>query len=117
MKTSIELNRVRFYAYHGVMQQERKVGNDYEVSLRVDVPLQAAMASDDVADTLNYAHLYALVAREMAVPSALLEHVVGRIYKAIAEAYPAVTGGSLRVAKLSPPIVGEVGEAAVTIEW
>ena len=28
MTTKIELEKMRFYAYHGVMPQETKVGND-----------------------------------------------------------------------------------------
>ena len=83
MKTSIELNRIRFFSYHGVAEQERRVGNDYEVSLRVDYPLERAMESDSLCDTLDYAALYALVAAEMSVPSQLLEHVAGRIWRAI----------------------------------
>ena len=71
MKTSIELNRIRFFSYHGVAEQERRVGNDYEVSLRVDYPLERAMESDSLCDTLDYAALYALVAAEMSVPSQL----------------------------------------------
>ena len=29
MTTKIELEKMRFYAYHGVMPQETKVGNDF----------------------------------------------------------------------------------------
>lgn len=117
MKTSIELNDMRFFACHGVLPQERRVGNDYVVSLRVDCPIAAAMESDAIDDTLDYAALYRLVADEMSRPSQLLEHVAGRIVTAITAACPAVTGGRLRVAKLSPPIAGEVREAAVVVEW
>ena len=114
MKTSIELNRMRFFSYHGVAEQERRVGNDYEVSLRVDYPLERAMESDSLCDTLDYA---ALVAAEMSVPSQLLEHVAGRIWRAISGRFPCVDGGRLRIAKLTPPIPGEIGEAVVTLEW
>lgn len=117
MNTSIELNRMHFFAYHGVSSQERRVGNDYEVSLRVRYPFEQAMVSDNLDDTLNYAALYALVAAEMARPSALLEHVAGRICRALSERFPAIIGGTLRVAKLTPPIAGEIGEAAVVVEW
>ena len=117
MKTSIELNRIRFFSYHGVAEQERRVGNDYEVSLRVDYPLERAMESDSLCYTLDYAALYALVAAEMSVPSQLLEHVAGRIWRAISGRFPCVAGGRLRIAKLTPPIPGEIGEAVVTVEW
>ena len=48
------LKNVRFHAFHGVMPQERQVGGDFLLSLRVGYPMDKAMESDDVADTLNY---------------------------------------------------------------
>ena len=87
-ESSIFLNDVRLYAYHGVLEQERRVGGEYSVSLRVHYNIYKAMESDDVSDTLNYALLLELVKREMACPSSLLEHVVGRIGKAVFREFP-----------------------------
>ena len=53
----ISLRNVRFHAFHGVMPQERRVGAYFLVNLRVGYPLEKAMRSDEVADTLNYAAL------------------------------------------------------------
>ena len=54
------LKNVRFYAFHGVMAQERQVGGEFLLSLKVGYPLDKAMESDDVKDTLNYATLFEL---------------------------------------------------------
>ena len=35
MRTSVTLRKMRFFAYHGVAEQERKVGNHFEVSLKL----------------------------------------------------------------------------------
>ena len=40
MECSVKLERMRFYAYHGVMEQERRVGNDFEVTLEVWYPFE-----------------------------------------------------------------------------
>ena len=45
MITQIELEEMRFYAYHGVSPQERKVGNHFVVTLRLTAPLEAAIRS------------------------------------------------------------------------
>ena len=82
--STIELKDVRLYAYHGVLEQERRVGGEYSVSLRVHYNISKAMESDDVNDTLNYALLLDIIKEEMAQPSDLLEHVAGRIGTAIA---------------------------------
>ena len=88
----IILREVRFHAFHGVMPQERKVGADFTVSLRVGVDLSLPAESDDVADTLNYATLYEVVKQQMEIPSQLLEHVAGRVGKAVMDTFPQVTG-------------------------
>ncbi len=98
------LHEMSFHAFHGVMPQERRVGGDFLVSLKVGYPISKAMGSDDVADTLNYAELYELVRREMSQPSSLLEHVVGRIAEAIEKAFPDVTSAEIRISKVNPPM-------------
>ena len=111
----IELQDVRFHAFHGVMPQEGRVGADFLVSVRVGIALEKAMQSDDVEDTLNYAELYQLVQREMAIPSKLLEHVAGRIVKAIVKAFPDVTSIDLKLTKLNPPMGADCAGASVEI--
>ena len=59
----IFLDNVRFHAFHGVMPQERKVGADFAVSLKVGVDLSRPVVSDEVTDTLNYAKLISGVLR------------------------------------------------------
>ena len=39
METFIELKEMKFYAYHGVSQQEKDVGNYFTVDLRITAPL------------------------------------------------------------------------------
>lgn len=117
MKTSITFDKIRFYAYHGVMEQERKVGNYFEVSLTVDYPFQKALESDNLEDTLNYAKLYDVVATEMAVPSKLLEHVAGRIIRSVTKEFPQIEGGKITLAKITPPIKGEMASVSVSVEF
>lgn len=117
MTTSVIIENVRFRARHGVAEQERLVGNDFEVSLRLDYPFEEAMESDDLEATLNYAEIYEVVKWEMDQPSKLLEHVAGRIRKSLMEAFPAITGGTLRIVKLKAPIPGFTGRAAVEVSW
>ena len=111
----ILLQDVRFHAFHGVMPQEGKVGADFLVNLRVGYPIGKAMETDEVADTLNYAEVYALVAQEMRQPSKLLEHVAGRIVQAVSERFPLVTSIDLTLVKQNPPMGADVVGAGVEI--
>ncbi|MBP3251161.1 MAG: dihydroneopterin aldolase [Prevotella sp.] len=113
MNSSIFINRARFYAFHGVMPQESRVGADYEVTLEVGYDFSEAMATDEVDCTISYADLYAVLERQMAVPSRLLEHVAGRIVKAIVDDYPQVEWVDLSVVKVNPPMGAHCDGAGV----
>lgn len=111
----ILLENVKFYAFHGVLPQERKVGNDYQVSLRIGYDISRAMVSDDVNDTLNYAEVYQLLSQEMSVPSALLERVAGRIGDRLFRKFPAIQSIDLTIIKVNPPIGADSEGAGVEV--
>ena len=116
MKSSyILLENVKFHAFHGVLPQERKVGNDYQVSLRIGYDFSRAMVSDDVNDTLNYAEVYHLLSQEMMVPSALLERVAGRIGDRLFRQFPAIQSIDLTIIKVNPPMGADSEGAGVEV--
>ena len=51
----------------------------------------------------------------MQVPSNLLEHVAGRIAKAVMETFPQVSGLELTVVKLNPPMGADSQGAGVEV--
>ena len=91
------------------------MGAYFLVNLRVGYPLEKAMQSDEVADTLNYAALYAVVREEMMTPSNLLEQVAGRIADAVIKAFPQVTSIDLELTKENPPMGADCDGAGVEI--
>ena len=92
------------------------MGGDFLLNLRVEYPLDAAMESDEVGDTLNYATLFELAKREMDVPSQLLEHVADRIVKAIMAAFPSVTSVELELTKQNPPMGADCDGAGIFLK-
>ena len=115
MNSYIVLQEVCFHAFHGVMPQERKVGADFLVSLRLGYDFSKAMQTDEVADTLDYAAVYTVVRGEMEQPSALLEHVAGRIAHALFHHFPAVTTLDLTLIKQNPPMGADCKGAGVEL--
>ena len=111
----IYLKNVRFHAYHGVLQQERIVGNDYVVNLVVDYDFTSAMETDELSPTINYAELYEIIKEEMAIPSKLLEHVVGRIGKRVFSEYSAIRQIQLAITKENPPFGADCDGAGVEV--
>ena len=109
----IVLNDVHLYAYHGVMEQERKVGGWFSVTLRVHYNISRAMDTDQVDDTISYADLLDTVKEQMAQPSQLVEHVAGRIGQAVARRFPQAERIEVRLLKLNPPMGGQCAGAGV----
>lgn len=114
-ESHVFLENLRFYAYHGVLPQERVVGGDYLVSVRVGISMAKAMVSDNVDDTANYAELYEIINKEMQTPSNLLEHLAGRIGEAILEKMPGAGDVKIRITKRNPPMGADVDGAGVEI--
>lgn len=111
----ISIENLRIHAFHGVMEQERNVGADFLLSLHIYYNISKAMGTDEVADTLNYAEVCEVVTQEMKTPSKLLEHVAGRICKALFLRFPQATAISLKLTKQNPPMGADCDGASVEV--
>ncbi len=112
---TIELEGMEFRAFHGCLEHERREGNLFTVDFRTDLDISRAAESDRLEDTLDYGAVYGIIAAEMAQPSDLLEHVAGRIAKAISGAFPWIDDFSIRVSKRNPPVSGPAAWSRVTL--
>ena len=112
----IFVKNIRLYAYHGCLDEEAQIGSDYLVNIKVEADLKKSSASDNLNDTVDYVSLHALAKKEMQKRAKLLETVVFRIAKKIIHQHDEVTFAKVKVAKLNPPINGNVEEVAVEIE-
>ena len=115
MNSYIFLDNVRFFAYHGVGQQEREVGNEFVINLQLKVDIARAAETDDVTHTVSYADVYENVKAEMEIPSKLLEHVCGRIIKRLFRTFPTVKAIELKLAKRNPPMGADLDAAGVEV--
>jgi len=113
--STIRLKDIRIFANHGCLTEEEKIGSDYLVNLRVKANLEKAAKSDYLSDTVDYVHLNKIVKEQMAIRSKLLEHVGQRIIDAIFNEIPLVAEVRVTVAKVNPPIGGDVAEVSVTM--
>jgi dihydroneopterin aldolase len=118
MEMTIYVKGLRIEAHHGVMPQERIVGNTFEVDIELHTPATtAATVDDNLEGTINYAEVVETVRTEMATASQLLEHVAGRIRRALMQRWPQISGGTVRITKLTPPLGVELAGAGVALQW
>lgn len=109
------LKGLRFYAHHGVFEQERTVGNTFTVDLKLGGDFSRACQTDAIENALNYADVYNAVAEVMAIPSNLLEHVAERICQRLKSEFSLITSLEVTLTKTNPPLVGEMDSASVVL--
>lgn len=108
---TILLEKLRFYSYIGVYDEERKNGNQFEVNLKATY--NGDDPEDKLENTVSYVDLYKIISEEMSRPVQLLETVAFTIAKRIKDAFPKLEHVECRVTKLTPPIPGFIGHASV----
>ena len=106
---------MKFHAYHGCLDFEKRDGNTFLVNLILELNTEKAEISDKLEDTLNYQEVYDVVKREMEIPSNLIEHAARRIFDALIENFPQILHLNLRLSKLIPPLGGDVKSVSVEI--
>lgn len=109
----IYLNGLKFYAYHGVLPQERQVGTCYRIDLRLQTDFRLAAEQDDLNGTINYAEVFQLLQKEMAIPSRLLEHVVWRMARKLFDNFPTLTEVRMALYKENPPMGADCSQVGV----
>lgn len=114
--TSILLPQMRFFAYHGVLSQEQKVGSYFDIRLEIETDFARATRTDELEGTISYADIHETVKREMNIPSRLLEHVAGRISSRLYQEYPAIKAIKLELYKQNPPMGADCPCAGIRIQ-
>ena len=112
----IYLKNIKIYAYHGCMEEEKKIGSDYLVNLIVYADLSLSCKSDKLMDTVDYVALLNIVKNQMKIRANLLENVADRVVNKIITQFPTVKKAVVKIAKLNPPINGDIDEVAVRRE-
>jgi len=116
MKQYIILSNLRFFAYHGVMAQEKQVGHYFNVSLKIEYDFSKALKSDKIKDTLNYGEVFQIVKQEMNNPSKLMEHLAGRILNTLFQKFEPVSNIKIKIIKENPPINADCDGCGIELE-
>lgn len=111
----IQVNNIKLYAYHGCLEEEAKIGSWYRVDVEVEADLSKSSQTDELLDTVDYVHLNHVVKEEMAIRSKLLEEVAKRILNRFFIELDMVNKATVSVAKINPPIGGNVQEVVVIL--
>src|SRR3954469_12270710 len=95
----IELQKLKFFGFHGLLPGEEIIGGEFEVSLTVCyIPAQIIIKK--IEETLDYTALFDLVKERMQKPAHLLETLATEIASEIIVKFSIVTRVEISIYKL-----------------
>lgn len=110
----IYVNGMRFYGYHGVFEEENRLGQRFNVDLMCEMDLAPAGKTDDLTNGVSYAGLYQVVEEIVTgEPVNLLETLGERITSAVLAHSDLIQNVTVKVIKPDPPIPGHYDSVAI----
>lgn len=112
----IRLNDLRFRARIGVYEQERIVGNEFRINLRVRYDADKFI-HENLDSSISYVDIYDIVKKELGRERLLLESVAQSISEVIVARWKEVEEVSITIDKLGTPISGIDGNCGIEYFW
>jgi 7,8-dihydroneopterin aldolase/epimerase/oxygenase len=112
---SIHLKQVRFFAYHGIFEEEKRLGNEYEVDIKIQCS-STGVIIQHLHQTIDYSLVYSMLKERMQQPTALLETIASEFSHLILKTFPMADLIVFEIHKMYPPIEAMVGQVGVVFE-
>lgn len=110
---TVSLEDMKFYAGHGVYEEEDVIGNTF--LLNVFVTIDAPEKIDHLAQTIDYERLYDIVCSVMKTQAELLETIASVLVADIKKTFPQARIIEIKINKLYPPMGGEIGQSGIKL--
>lgn len=112
----ILLNNMKFYGFHGLLPEEKKIGQRFNVDVELFLSLQKAGQTDDMNDSIHYGYVYEQIKKVVeGDPVNLIETVAEKIATQLFVSFPLLSACTIKVFKPDPPIQGHYESVAVEI--
>ena len=112
----IRIEKIRVFGRHGVFPEERERGQDFFVSLELELGLRRAGETDALEETVNYADVVAaVVAVVSGAPVNLIERLAEKIAGTLLRAFPKLARVAVEVHKPGAPLPAPVADVSVRI--
>jgi dihydroneopterin aldolase len=111
----VELNHLKFYAYHGLYDFEREKGGEYIVDVLIDSADETNYLQ--LNDVVNYEDIYRIVNQHMQTPKDFIEEVARLILNDLKVTFSNAKVIEVKITKCAPPIPSMKGSARVTANY
>lgn len=109
---TITLHNLVFHSFHGIHEEEKILGNTFIVD--AEISFQEEDRVDSLEQTINYASVFEIIKRRMAVPTALLETIAQDLAGEIRLLDERISSIRISIQKKHPPIRSMEGSVGVT---
>lgn len=112
----IILKNMEFYGYHGLFQEENKLGQRFNVDVELFVSLKQAGQTDQMEDSIDYGHVFNVIKEVVeGKPRNLIERIAQLIADQLLNRFTPLQACKVKVKKPNPPIDGHYDFVAVEI--
>ncbi len=102
---TLTLLHLRLHGRHGVLPEEMARGQEFDVTVRMELPLAEAGRTDDLNRSVDYRAVQGVVRAVIEGPSLkLVESLAETIAADVLRGFPAVQAVEVEVVKLRPPV-------------
>ncbi len=112
---SIHLHNIIIFAHHGIYEEEKLLGNEFELNITIKHSPQR-LPVKHLEDTVDYIAVYELVKKRMAVPTSLLETLATEIAQQILAQFSLAETVFISIRKLYPPVSQLNGSVGVSFD-
>jgi 7,8-dihydroneopterin aldolase/epimerase/oxygenase len=112
---TVGIQNAEFFAYHGYYEQERTIGQLFDVS--VSLTFDPRGDAENLSNTLNYEELYTILQHEMNDTKHLLESVVEAIISKCRSRWPFILSGKVVIRKPGAQLGGKIGASFVAQDF
>ena len=116
VKDKIYIEDLEIIAYHGVLKEEKKLGQRFSISLTIQTDFREAGKSDDLTKTISYAEVCDDIERIfLTAKYNLIEKCAEEIAEFLLEKYSKITELKVKIKKPWAPVKKAIDHVAVEI--
>ncbi len=109
---TIHMHHLIFHSFHGIFEEEKILGNDFEVN--VDVSIDGQERISTLGQSVDYVQLYSIIKSVMEEPTPLLETVVYDLAERVRLFDEKIKSVHINIKKLHPPIGSFQGAVSIS---
>ncbi len=113
----IKINKIRTYSFIGCMDEEKKIGSEYETDIEISFMCGFEKLNDNLKETVDYVSVSKVVNDEMKKSCNLLETVIYRIGNKLLNIDDKISSVTVEIKKMNPPVVGDAQFVSVKEEF